>query len=446
MTLSPSSPPMRGDLAAHRRPFTVRRLRPALTAAAAVAIFGAGVGADRVLWQGGEIVGAASSFTESEEFAVLEQTWDLIHNEYADPAAVDDGALVYGAAEGMVDALGDDGHSRFLDPEAATDFEAATRGEFTGIGVEIDIPGDRPIVVVPIDGSPAAEAGVRSGDTILAIDGQTTERLEQEEIGDLIRGDAGTPVTLTLLHRGELTPYEVTMVRRTITLRPVTWRMLPGGVAQVRLAEFSVGATKELEEALVAARAHGATGVVLDLRDNPGGLVAEAVGVASQFMPEGRTIFRQQEREGEAKPLATVGTDGQWVDRPLVVLVNNGSASAAEIVGAALRDNGRATLLGETTYGTGTVLIPFEQPDGSVVLLGTALWLTADGDQIWRKGVVPDRSVRLPASATASRPSSDGEVTADEFAASEDAQLREAVVELTGVALPGRLPAPPALR
>jgi carboxyl-terminal processing protease len=390
-------------------------------------------------------VGAASSFTDREEFATLQRTWDLIHAEYADPEAVDDTALIYGAAEGMVDALGDDGHSRFLDPEDAADFEEATRGEFTGVGIEIDLPGDRPIVVAPIDGSPAAEAGIRSGDTILAIDGRTTERLDREEIGDLIRGDAGTDVTLTLLHRGGLTPYTVTVTRRTITLRPVSWRMLPGNVAQVRLAEFSVGAAKELAAALEAAREQGATGVVLDLRDNPGGLVAEAVGVASQFLPEGTPIFRQQEPEGEPNPIATVGTDGRWLDGPLAVLVNNGSASAAEIVGAALRDNGRATLLGERTYGTGTVLIPFEQPDGSVVLLGTALWLTAGGEQIWRQGVEPDVTIPLPAAVTASRPSEPGEVTATELANLADAQLRAAVVRVTGTAFAAELPSPPTL-
>ncbi|MDP9366058.1 MAG: S41 family peptidase, partial [Chloroflexota bacterium] len=382
------------------------------------------------------------------EFEVLQATWDLIHGEYADPASIDDAALIYGAAEGMVDALGDEGHSRFLDPEAAEDFEEATRGEFTGVGIEIDFARNLPVVIAPIDGSPADEAGVRPGDTILAIDGQSTERLDQEDLADLIRGDAGTEVTLTLLHEGEDLPYDATMTRRTITLEPVSWRMLPDGVVHLRLAEFSAGAAEDLEAALRAARDRGATGVVLDLRNNPGGLVAEAVGVASQFMPEGTPIFRQQDRGQEAKPVNTVGTDGLWQEGPLAVLVNGGSASAAEIVGAALRDNGRAPLYGETTYGTGTVLIPFEQPDGSVVLLGTALWLTADGDQIWKQGVEPDpgRVVPLPSSAGLSRPGDDPEVTAAELAASPDRQLRAAFAGLTGTPLAVELPTPPLPR
>ncbi len=252
-------------------------------------------------------------------------------------------------------------------------------------------------------------------------------------------------MTVTLVRPGADAPYTVTLIRRTITLRPVSWRMLPENVVQLRLAEFSAGATQELKAALTEIRERGATGIVLDLRDNPGGLVAEAIGVASQFMPEGTTIFQQQERGEGPKPVKTVGLDGLWLDKPLVVLVNRGSASAAEIVGGALRDNGRARLLGETTYGTGTVLIPFEQPDGSIVLLGTGLWLTADGDQLWKEGVEPDETVALPFDAFPSRPNDDPEVSEAELEGLDDDQLRAAFVELTGNAIATDLPAPPQL-
>ena len=402
-----------------------------LSALLLLLVFGAGVTADRVLWQGGAVAGASNPLIDRPEFQTLQATWDLIHEEWALPDEVDDQELIYGAAAGMVEALGDDGHSRFLDPDAAEDFEEMTRGEFTGVGVELDFRGGLPIVVAPIDGSPAAEAGVRSGDTILEINGRSTERLEWEQLADLIRGDAGTSLTMTLLHRGAETPYTVTLVRRTITLRPVSWRTLPNGVVHLRIAEFSAGTTRELKTALEQIRAQNATGIILDLRDNPGGLVAEAIGVASQFMSEGATIFRQQERGAEPNPVNTVGLDGLWLDRPLVVLVNGGSASAAEIVGASLRDNGRAQLLGEQTFGTGTVLLPFEQPDGSIVLLGTALWLTADGEQLWKIGVAPDEVVPLGFEASPSRPLDDPTVTAAELTALEDVQLQAAYDELT---------------
>jgi len=330
----------------------------------------------------------------------------------------------------MVDALGDDGHSRFLDPEDAERFAEATAGEYTGIGVEIDFRRDRPIVVAPIDGSPAAKAGVRSGDTILTIDGTETDRLGPEDVADLLLGDEGTEVTVSFLGRGASAPRDVTLTRQKITLVPVSWRMLPGDIAQVRIADFSAGATEQLEKALTAAREAGAVGVVLDLRDNPGGLVSEAIGVASQFMDEGATIFQQQSRDGEPLPVETVGRDGLWLDEPLAVLVNGGSASAAEIVGGALRDNGRAALLGGTTFGTGTVLTPFTQPDGSTVLLCTALWLSAEGERLWKEGVEPDREVAMPLDAVPSRPADDPDLTVDEWAAIADPQLKAAAEAL----------------
>ncbi|MDQ3778969.1 MAG: S41 family peptidase [Chloroflexota bacterium] len=408
-----------------------------------VVVFGAGVTTDRLLWSGGASVGASSSFTDSPDFAVLQTTWNLIHDQYAETDAIDDRGLIYGAAGGMVDALGDDGHSRFLDPEDAIVFEESNRGQFTGIGVEIDIPADRPIVIAPIDGSPAAEAGIRAGDVILEVDGQSTLRLDREELSELMRDGAGTSVTLTMLHKGEEMPYQVTVIRRVITLEPVSWRLLPGGVMQLRLADFSAGATNDLKVALQIARDRNVTGIVLDLRDNPGGFVAEAIGVAGQFMPEGKTVFRQQGRDGQANPVNTVGNDGLWLDGDLVVLINGGSASAAEIVGSSLRDNGRAALIGETSYGTGTVLLPFEQPDGSIVLLGTALWLTSDGQQIWKQGVVPDETLPLPALVFPSRPSDDLDVTSAELASSPDLQLRAAVAKLSGSGVTSLVPKPP---
>ena len=374
------------------------RRAPLATLALSLA-FGAGAGFDRFTRDEVTSAGAASSFTDLAEFEILEETWDLIHDEYVEGATVADEDLIYGAAAGMVEALGDTGHSRFLDPAAASDFAEATQGEFVGIGVELDVRDGRPVVIAPIDGSPADEAGVLPGDTILEIDGQSTEGMSFELLRDLIRGDAGTGLDLRLRHAGADASYEIQLERRVIVLRPVSWRMLPAGVAHLRLSEFSVGATSEVAAALDAARAAGATALVLDLRNNPGGLVSEAIGVASQFMPEGSTVFQQQERDEDPKRINTVGRNGRGLDLPMVVLANEGSASAAEIVAGSLRDNGRARLLGTKTYGTGTVLLPFEQEDGSVVLLGTALWLTANGEQIWREGVEPDEVVELPLDA-----------------------------------------------
>jgi carboxyl-terminal processing protease len=282
-----------------------------------------------------------------------------------------------------------------------------------------------PVVIAPIDNSPAYEAGIKSGDVIVAIDGTLTADLEEDEWTERIRGDAGTDVSLSLLHQGDEKPYDVTITRQKIIVDPVSWRMLPGNVAWVKLSEFSQGATDGLVQALGEAKAEGAEGLILDLRNNPGGFVFEAVNVGSQFLPDGSVLFREQDREGNVKPVTTPGNSGEWLDRPVVVLVNEGSASAAEIVSSALRDNERATLIGETTFGTGTVLLPFELSDGSVVQLGTQLWLTADGDQIWKRGVAPDEEVVLDAGTYPALPIdfTQTELTPDQFSAVDDGQL-----------------------
>jgi carboxyl-terminal processing protease len=398
-----------------------------LAASAGALVFAAGVAVGR----GDGSVGAESSLTGNPAYETFQQTWDLIHAEWVLPEEIDEEALIYGAAAGMVDALGDEGHSRFMDPEETARFQESTEGAYTGIGVEIDFRGPLPVVVAPIDNSPAADAGVRSGDTILAIEGEETARMELQDVAERLLGEAGTDVTVQFLGKdGEAR--EVTLTRRKITLDPVSWRMLPDAIAQVRISEFSARTTQELKDALTAARDAGAEALVLDLRDNGGGLVTEAIGVSSQFMAEGATIFQQQGRDGEPSPIKTVGRDGLWLDKPVAVLVNGGSASAGEIVGAALADNGRATTLGETTFGTGTVLVPFEQPDGSTVLLGTALWLSADGDRFWKEGVDPEIEVELPLTASPSRPADDLDLTEPEFAALDDTQLLAAWELLAG--------------
>lgn len=402
-------------------------------------IFLAGVGADRFVLNGGQHAGASSSLTATKQFDTLQQTWDLIHDDYVDVQAIDDPQLIYAAAGAMVDALGDTGHSRFLDPQQAKEFDQETRGQFTGVGIEIVIKDNRPLVVAPLDETPADKAGIRSGDVILAINGTDTAGVSIDDISRMVRGKAGTQVTLTLQHAGQATPYTVTLTRATITIKPVTWAMLPNHVADVRLSQFSVGTTSDLKAALTDAQAQGAKAWILDLRNNPGGLVSEAIGVASAFMPEGETIFETKGRNGEPK---TTKTFGQPVapDMPMVVLVNNGSASAAEIVAAALRDDGRAYMIGETTFGTGTVLTPFPLQDGSVLLLGTSLWLTPQGKQVWKKGVQPNETVSL-GTAEPLRPKDLKDLTAPAVLKSSDIQLAAAFARLTGAPSPVGTPA-----
>ncbi len=428
---SPCSPGLRFQGA-------VRSVLAALTLSVA---FGAGVTVDRLVWDGGPGAGASSSFTDSEKFGVLQETWDAIHTQYVETEAIDDQELIYGASRGMVDALGDTGHSRFLDPEEADDFEREIRGETVGIGIYLDLTSGMPTVIAPVDGGPADRAGIRAGDVILKIGTESVEGLTPEDLRERLGGDEGTQVTLTLRHAGDNESFTVTLSRAKLTIRPVSWGLLPDGVAHLRLSEFSAGATEDLKEAIGEIRAAGASKILLDMRDNPGGLVFEAIGVSSQFLPEGTTIYQERDRAGAVRRVTTVG-EGVALDLPLVVLVNGNSASAAEIVAAALRDNGRAALLGERTYGTGTVLTPTEFGDGSMALIGTALWLTADGEQIWKRGVEPDEAVALTDAVYPTRPSQDPEISEAELARSKDVQLVAGHKRLQS----GRaaLPSPPA--
>jgi carboxyl-terminal processing protease len=396
-----------------------------------VATFGAGIGAERYGFSDQPDAGASSSFTELPAFETLQKTWDLIHSDYVAVDDVDDEALIYGAASGMVDALGDTGHSTFLDPEAAQAWRQSSRGELVGIGIQVDYSDGRPVVLVPLDGSPADEAGIKSEDVILAIDGVSTDGMDQTQIVQHLRGDEGTTVELTLERPAEQREFTVKLERRKITFEPVTWTMLPGNVAFIRILQFIVGTTDGVEQAVTEAKAQGATAIVLDLRDNPGGLVFEAIGVASQFLPEGQVIYQIQEREGEPRPINSVGI-GVATDLPMVVLIDGGSASAAEIVASALQENGRAETVGETTYGTGTVLTPMELEDGSMVVLGTALWLTAHGEQMWHVGVAPSIPVELADGVEQLRPDTIGTLTAAEIEQGSDAQLARAYAEVAG--------------
>ena len=369
---------------------------------------------------------AQSSLTGRAEFATLEETWELIHDEWPEPDQIDDAALIYGAAKGMVEAIGDEGHSGFLDPEAAAEMERASEQEYVGIGVEVDSRCGVPVVASTMTGSPAEAAGLRPGDVIAEVDDVSTRRMDTRDLRELILGSEGDQLTLTIERPNESTPIQIDVVRKTIERQLVTWRWLPNKTVHLRVTGFEPGVNQKVRSALETIRGEGAEQLILDLRGNPGGLVPEVIGVASQFLKEGSTIFLEQERDEEARPIQTVGKTGAWLDLALVVLIDDDSASGAEVLAAALRDNGRARLVGETTFGTGTVLTTFPQDDGSSVVLATAFWLTPEGDHIWHEGVEPDQLVTLATDAFPSRPEDDPELSANELEASTDAQLQAA--------------------
>lgn len=384
----------------------------------------------------GEVAGpgytdASGSISDQPGYETLQQVWDLIHDQFVDPDAIDDTALLYGAARGMVNSLGDTGHSSFLDPDEATAFRSSLSGELVGLGISLEYDDREPVIVAPIKNSPAEKAGLLPGDVIVEIDGVPTLGMTDAEVGAHLRGDVGTPVTLTIERNGAPSLLDVTVIRGRIDLDPVTWAYLPDGTALVQFHEFSADSSQALNKTLTEIMASGTVdGIVLDLRNNPGGLVSEAISVASQFMPEGTTVYIQQERDGKESSIDTIGNDGPALEIPMVVLVNRASASAAEMIAGSLRDNGRAEMVGERTYGTGTVVSTYNLDGGSALALGTSFWKTPDGDLAWKIGLTPDVEVRQ-SDSTKIIDIIDGEtVTRAQLDSAGDAQLGAALEAL----------------
>ena len=367
------------------------------------------------------------------EFENFWKTWDLARDEYVDPAAVVPDKMIDGAIEGMLDALGDNGHTRYLSPEIAKAEREELSGRFEGIGAYIDVRDGQPIIVQPIEGSPAEQAGLRANDQILKIDGAEVRGITVAQLRRMVRGPKDTTVTLTIQHVDEPSPVDVTITRAQISLPSVSWRMLQNKVALIHLNQFAERSSEEIKQALTDARAQGAGSIVLDLRNNPGGYVNELVGVASQFLPPETTVLLEQDRAGKQTPYKTNG-GGLATDLPLVVLVNNNSASSAEILAGALQDAGRARLVGEPTFGTATVLRTFNLNDGAQVRIGTTQWLTPKGNVVRGKGIEPDDLVALAPDVAPLTPAGAALLDPQALLKSDDAQLVRALKVLQTLA------------
>jgi carboxyl-terminal processing protease len=359
--------------------------------------------------------------------------WDalkLIEQHFVRRDALNPTDLTYGAIDGLVDSLGDPGHTVFLTPEQVKSENDALNGQITGIGVYLGEQGGAPFIQSVVSGSPAARAGLLSGDRIIAINGTSAENLSIEEVARLVRGPEGTQVTLTVIHARGNSPLNVTITRSKITVPAVTWAMIPGTtIADLRIAEFSSGTTDQFTTGLRGARQAGARGIVLDLRNNPGGFVDDAVGVASQLI-SGGTVYIRQTADGQRIPVS-VKAGGIATDIPLAVLVDYGSASSAEITAGAIQAAKRGPLIGTRTYGTGTVLNTFDLPDGSAVRLGVEEWLTPSGEAIFPNGIQPDQVVELTGDIQPLEPDRLRSMTATQLQSSGDEQLLRAIQVLS---------------
>jgi carboxyl-terminal processing protease len=282
------------------------------------------------------------------------------------------------------------------------------------------------VVVAPIDGSPAQRAKLKSGDIIQRVDGKEVSGLPLDQAVDLILGPAGTAVKLTILDPHTGYTRDITIIRARVTLHNVTWKQLPSTtVAHLRIVTFSKGVTRELREALFRIQREKLTGIILDLRNNPGGLYDEAISTASQFLRSGNVLLEKNALD-KIRPVP-VQPGGAATALPMAVLINGGTSSGAEIVAGALQDMRRAKLVGEKTFGTGTVLQTFPLSDGSALMLAIEEWLTPDGHVIWHHGITPDVVVPLPPEATLLLPVTEKELTAENLKESGDVQLLRAL-------------------
>jgi len=321
-----------------------------------------------------------------QEFLTISQAWDLLQKNYVDKAKLDPVKMAQGAIRGMVAAV-DDPYTEYFSPQSFESTLIDLTGLYQGIGAYIGKKDNQIIIMSPMPGSPAEEAGLKTGDMILKIDGQSTAQMNTTEASQKIRGPAGTDVVLLIYREGDKEPSEKKITRREIKLDSVKFEMR-GDLAYIRIQQFIVPTTSDFKKALTEANRQGARGVILDLRDNPGGLLSEAVDVASQFLMRGIAV-KTVDKNG-LETVQKVKPGGIAKDMPLIVLVNGGSASASEIVAGALQDNGRAKLAGEKTFGKASVQNFVKLEDGSAIKMTTAHYYTPNGTLISGTGLTPD--------------------------------------------------------
>jgi len=325
------------------------------------------------------------------EFDILAEAWQQLSEDYVDKSKLDPEKLSQGAVKGMIEAL-DDPYSGYVDPKTKELEMSTFEGKFEGIGAVISIKDKQLTVVAPIADSPAEKAGIKAGDSILEVDGQSTSKMTLIDATLKIRGPKGTSVELLVLHEGASEPVKIQIVRNEIKVESVSFEMRDD-IAYISITQFLKSTGGELQDVLKDAVGKEAKGIVLDLRNNPGGLLNASVDVASQFLAMG-LVAKVVDSEGSESPVQ-VKRGGIATHMPLIVLVNEGSASASEIVAGALQDYGRAKLAGSQTFGKGSVQIVRDLSDGSALHITSYRWLTPLGRPIDEVGLTPDFALEL---------------------------------------------------
>lgn len=370
------------------------------------------------------LIEGVSNFEEGKEtdadFSLFWDAWKVLREKYIDSKNVTDQDMVYGAISGMLASTGDP-YSVFMPPKEADDFSQEISGEFGGIGAEIGIRNEQLVVIAPLKNTPAERAGLKAGDAIIEIDDESTEGISTDSAVKKIRGKIGTNVTLTVFRGGWTATRDIEIVRDIIQIPTLDWVMLNdegeedrnGKILYIQLYNFYEKAPFLFYEAIVQSIDNNPKGIILDLRNNPGGYLDAAVNIAGWFMDRGSVVVTEEFRSEED---GHTSFEAQGIpvfkDTPTVVLINQGSASASEILAGALRDNNDSKLIGEKSFGKGSVQELIQLKANAMLKITVAHWLTPDGTIIDKNGLVPDIEVKL---------------TEEDFKADKDPQLEKAV-------------------
>jgi carboxyl-terminal processing protease len=356
-----------------------------------------------------------------EQLRLFTEVLNIVQNQYVDEVPPKD--LIYNAIKGTLRGL--DPHSSFLDPDSYREMQVETSGSFGGLGIEITLKDDILTVVAPIDGTPAYRAGLHTGDRILKIDGLSTKDMQLADAVKRMRGKPGSKVTISVLREGWSEPKDFDIVREQIRVQSVKTVELGDGVEYLKLRQFQEQSPHDLEAALEKFAKNGMKALILDLRNNPGGLLTAAVEVSEKFIDDGKLVVYTEGRVRNQNMRFSAHAKRGYSQMPMVVMVNQGSASASEIVAGALQDWGRATIVGTQTFGKGSVQTIIPLSDGSGLRLTTAKYFTPKGRSIHGKGITPDVVVEVPKEPVAKdRPLPSADPTED---MKKDVQLQKAI-------------------
>ncbi|HEY3275493.1 MAG TPA: S41 family peptidase [Syntrophorhabdaceae bacterium] len=341
--------------------------------------------------QGRKVLTTADDKEMYEYLKTFSDVIDLVKKSYVDK--VKDKDLVYAAIKGILESL--DPHSSFLPPDMYKDMQTETKGEFGGIGIEISIKDGFPTVITPIEDTPAYKVGLKAGDQIIRIDNRPSKGMSIMDVVKIIRGAKGKPVVLTIWREGFQAPKEFTVVRDVIQVKSVKYRILDDNYGYIRIAQFQEKTAKDLDNAFKELEKQSKDkqplkGILLDLRNDPGGLLEQAVEVSDRFLEDGLIVYIEGRKKEDSKMKFYAHKNASDYKGPMVVIVNEGSASASEIVAGALQDYKRAIIVGKKTFGKGSVQTIFPLSDGSAVRLTTAKYYTPKGRSIQGEGVSPD--------------------------------------------------------